>query len=193
MTFKKLMATLEASRCEHHIAYDIICVDCRKDIAASVRGVAEFAKRREEFHATFNGGHHDDATRRAFHHGMDTVFNALDAASGEGDKVADEQNVVEHWSQSRMEAYAALMRSEDARDKEAIPPSDLTITVNGRECVLQTGFVDYVDIARLSEFNHRTPNLIVTWWVGDRSGTLLPTPIDSVMLEDGMAFSVRLP
>ena len=34
---------------------------------------------REHAHRTFNGGHEDDAMRRAFHHGMDTVFNMLDA------------------------------------------------------------------------------------------------------------------
>lgn len=32
---------------------------------------------RASCHATYNGGHHDDACRDAFHHGMDTVFNCL--------------------------------------------------------------------------------------------------------------------
>src|SRR6266540_3460895 len=35
---------------------------------------------RETFHATFNGGWHDNPDAlRAFHHGMDTVFNALES------------------------------------------------------------------------------------------------------------------
>lgn len=28
-------------------------------------------------HATYNGGHHEEQTRKAFHHGMDTVCNVL--------------------------------------------------------------------------------------------------------------------
>lgn len=34
---------------------------------------------RVNLHATFNGGHHDEPARRAFHHGMDTVCNVLAA------------------------------------------------------------------------------------------------------------------
>jgi hypothetical protein len=32
---------------------------------------------RKGFHATYNGGHHDEIPREAFHHGMDTVFNSI--------------------------------------------------------------------------------------------------------------------
>lgn len=34
---------------------------------------------RESCHATFNGGHDAGSNRKAFHHGMDTVFNLLEA------------------------------------------------------------------------------------------------------------------
>lgn len=34
---------------------------------------------RETAHATFNGGHHDGPRHMAFHHGMDTVFNLIEA------------------------------------------------------------------------------------------------------------------
>lgn len=34
---------------------------------------------RETAHATFNGGHCDEPAHSAFHHGMDTVFNLIDA------------------------------------------------------------------------------------------------------------------
>ena len=34
---------------------------------------------RTSCHSTYNGGHHDEDTRKAFHHGMDTVFNLLEA------------------------------------------------------------------------------------------------------------------
>ena len=41
-----------------------------------------FAARRPDFHATYNGGWHgDESGMRAFHHGMDTVFNTLDRES----------------------------------------------------------------------------------------------------------------
>lgn len=43
------------------------------------RILADFAARRPSFHGTFNGGHHDEPAHSAFHHGMDTVFNALEA------------------------------------------------------------------------------------------------------------------
>lgn len=36
---------------------------------------------RETAHCTFNGGHHEDCCRAAFHHGMDTVFNLIDSDS----------------------------------------------------------------------------------------------------------------
>ena len=46
---------------------------------ARAGALQEFAKRREAFHRTYNGGWHDSADAlRAFHHGMDTVFNALE-------------------------------------------------------------------------------------------------------------------
>lgn len=38
-----------------------------------------FGHRREGYHANYNGGHHDDKNREAFHHGMDTVFNGFEA------------------------------------------------------------------------------------------------------------------
>jgi hypothetical protein len=34
---------------------------------------------RENAHGNYNGGHHDDVPREAFHHGMDTICNVLDA------------------------------------------------------------------------------------------------------------------
>lgn len=55
--------------------------------AARVEALAEFAKRREDYHMTFNGGHHEEPAYGAFHHGMDTVFNGLDGAvKGERDQ-----------------------------------------------------------------------------------------------------------
>lgn len=45
---------------------------------------------REGCHATYNGGHHDEACRKAFHHGMDTVCNVI---------------------QNRMDANAAFLAS----------------------------------------------------------------------------------
>jgi hypothetical protein len=47
---------------------------CQRDTTLS-----EFAKRRDSLHATFDGGHHEKETNKAFHHGMDTVFNCIDA------------------------------------------------------------------------------------------------------------------
>jgi hypothetical protein len=44
-----------------------------------VTSLVEFAKRRDSLHATFNGGHREKETNEAFHHGMDTVFNCIDA------------------------------------------------------------------------------------------------------------------
>lgn len=47
--------------------------------------LASFAARRANFHATYNGGWHGNADgMRAFHHGMDTVFNALDKEVARG-------------------------------------------------------------------------------------------------------------
>ena len=40
--------------------------------------LAEFATRRDSLHGTFNGGH-SGKEWEAFHHGMDTVFNCIDA------------------------------------------------------------------------------------------------------------------
>ncbi len=40
---------------------------------------------RANLHATFNGGHHDEPARSAFHHGMDTVCNVL-AAQQKGEE-----------------------------------------------------------------------------------------------------------
>jgi hypothetical protein len=49
---------------------------------AEARLVAFTALKRENFHATYNGGWHGNKDGlRAFHHGMDTVFNALDEAA----------------------------------------------------------------------------------------------------------------
>ncbi len=39
--------------------------------------IEKFPENRESFHFTYNGGHEGEMNR-AFHHGMDTVFNALD-------------------------------------------------------------------------------------------------------------------
>ena len=33
---------------------------------------------REACHGAYNGGHNEDNTQQAFHHGMDTVFNCLE-------------------------------------------------------------------------------------------------------------------
>ena len=44
-------------------------------LRAAIEG---FPNQRESFHITYNGGHHEEETNKAFHHGMDTVFNALD-------------------------------------------------------------------------------------------------------------------
>lgn len=42
--------------------------------------LAERVRRERKYaHDTFNGGHHEKATNEAFHHGMDTAFNLLDA------------------------------------------------------------------------------------------------------------------
>jgi hypothetical protein len=55
--------------------------------------LAEFALRRTDYHATFNGGWEEPETRRAFHHGMDTVFNGLDAAvRGESDQTGQTEH-----------------------------------------------------------------------------------------------------
>jgi peptide deformylase len=48
---------------------------------SSLMALTVLPSRRPEFHATYNGGWHGNADgMRAFHHGMDTVFNALDKA-----------------------------------------------------------------------------------------------------------------
>lgn len=44
---------------------------------ASPNTIARYS--RESAHATFNGGHHDEPAHSAFHHGMDTVFNIIEA------------------------------------------------------------------------------------------------------------------
>lgn len=43
------------------------------------RAPIDVEQMRANLHATFNGGHHEEATRSAFHHGMDTVCNVLEA------------------------------------------------------------------------------------------------------------------
>lgn len=164
MTPGELQKVLMLRRCSHHLALDLICADCDRAIKAVFDVSLELVDALDELVAAQKAG-------------MVTL---------EGDFAGS--LVISKAAKTHQQLRHALRDTEPP-----IPQSELTITVNGRECVLATGFVDYVDIARLSEFNHRTPNLIVTWWVGDRNGTLLPTPVDSVMLEDGMAFSVRLP
>ncbi len=42
--------------------------------------LAQFARSRAGFHLTFNGGWESEPEQKAFHHGMDTVFNGIDEA-----------------------------------------------------------------------------------------------------------------
>lgn len=65
-----------------------VLADAIEAFALAVREEATRAERerldveamRANLHATFSGGHHDNpAALRAFHHGMDTVCNVLEA------------------------------------------------------------------------------------------------------------------
>lgn len=54
---------------------DARIVEMRGLLERTDRAIGEEA--RTGYHGTYNGGHHEEGKREAFHHGMDTVFNSL--------------------------------------------------------------------------------------------------------------------
>lgn len=67
-----------AKRCRELEAERDAALKLLDDSKPNPNTLAWYANKRALFHATYNGGHHDDKCREAFHHGMDTVFNALE-------------------------------------------------------------------------------------------------------------------
>jgi predicted RNase H-like nuclease (RuvC/YqgF family) len=45
-------------------------------------GLKRFASMRTDLHSAYNGGWHGEDTNKAFHHGMDTVCNVIEAGLG---------------------------------------------------------------------------------------------------------------
>jgi hypothetical protein len=110
-TFRQHRASApDAPRVEPPSLYVSVCSECGRDFnsediisherecqgatvlaTSAPDGLRAFAQRRADFHATYNGGWHGNADgMRAFHHGMDTVFNALEEAAALRVGVPDE-------------------------------------------------------------------------------------------------------
>lgn len=64
-----------ASQC---VTPDLVKAEANGKVEGLRMATNRWCKAREGFHATYNGGHHEKIPWEAFHHGMDTVFNALD-------------------------------------------------------------------------------------------------------------------
>lgn len=76
------MDAMTCGTCGRECLPDGDCYGCEADRwrahAEALAGALEaIESERAGCHATYNGGHHNDGHLEAFHHGMDTVFNAL--------------------------------------------------------------------------------------------------------------------
>lgn len=69
-------ATVVTSKFARSLERRLIASQAR--VATLEEWIEALPKKRKGFHDTYNGGHHDNIPREAFHHGMDTVFNALE-------------------------------------------------------------------------------------------------------------------
>lgn len=87
-------------------------------LATAKQGAEVLQLDRETFHGTYNGGWHgNDDGMRAFHHGMDTVFNAIDAVRSE--PAAVEREARKTPVPSRAEKRAAFVRGVMAAGGES--------------------------------------------------------------------------
>ena len=61
-----------------------------ENLKRTIAKFKRFPEQKDMCHATYNGGHEDEQARKAFHHGMDTVFNVFahfDLVNGDVDKI----------------------------------------------------------------------------------------------------------